>query len=133
MIYTDALQTVIMVGGALVLMFLGKEENRTHPSFAPKSCSHLPLVVSSMVWWALPRAQSHTPLQARGPSLWAKPGEPASLLHFHVPHQEPRDSSQNWELAGPGWGEAGRWPMTGSQGSEGGLTHCGLSPQASRR
>lgn len=24
-IYTDALQTVIMVGGALVLMFLGKE------------------------------------------------------------------------------------------------------------
>lgn len=26
MIYTDALQTVIMVGGALVLMFLGKKE-----------------------------------------------------------------------------------------------------------
>lgn len=25
-IYTDALQTVIMVGGALVLMFLGEEE-----------------------------------------------------------------------------------------------------------
>ena len=25
-IYTDTLQTVIMVGGALVLMFLGKEE-----------------------------------------------------------------------------------------------------------
>lgn len=26
-IYTDTLQTVIMVGGALVLMFLGKEES----------------------------------------------------------------------------------------------------------
>lgn len=25
-IYTDALQTVVMVGGALVLMFLGKKE-----------------------------------------------------------------------------------------------------------
>lgn len=31
-IYTDALQTVIMVGGALVLMFLGKEQARTHPT-----------------------------------------------------------------------------------------------------
>lgn len=31
-IYTDALQTVIMVGGALVLMFLGKVEAQVHPT-----------------------------------------------------------------------------------------------------
>lgn len=44
-IYTDALQTVIMVGGALVLMFLGKAETRIHPP-SHHSCSPIRLGLS---------------------------------------------------------------------------------------
>ena len=127
-IYTDALQTVIMVGGALVLMFLGKEGSCTHPSFAPKSLSHLPLLVTSVVWSELPRAQNHTPLQARGRfSLCQTRGAPPTPHpRISVSHTspEPRDPTQNWELVGH---------VEGPLGSEGCLTPCGLSPQASRR
>lgn len=45
MIYTDALQTVIMVGGALVLMFLGKENIGIYPTLTPKFLSHLFLAI----------------------------------------------------------------------------------------
>lgn len=73
-IYTDALQTVIMVGGALVLMFLGKEGSCTHPSFAPKSIC----LCLSPLWfgWNFPEHRTTPHSRPGAASLYAKPGEP---------------------------------------------------------
>lgn len=72
MIYTDTLQTVIMVGGALVLMFLGKEYTPLSPLNSTLICLGL-----SPPWfdWNLPEHRAISPLPGQGQdSLYAKLG-----------------------------------------------------------
>lgn len=72
MIYTDALQTVIMVGGALVLMFLGKQY--TPPLPLNSTLIYLEL---SPPWfdWNFPKHRAISPLPGQGQdSLYAEPG-----------------------------------------------------------